>query len=286
MARGGNNFFNSVSSDLSAFDVKVIWQEAGSGQSTVTAKIGGSGALKDRYIEVTANAESKRSGNAIVAIIKKGSGAHFVGGIDDDEILWSWHIWCTDHNDYMNENYHNPNVSLFMKRPLGRYDGNNGMFYQWGRKDPFPKNLTDVVPMNVVSRPVEVADNLLNAIKNPATFYYKEAAYQWMGNSSYAQGLWLPGNKTYNDPCPVGWRVPGTSDNTYWTAGAANDFLNGYLSEGSGVPTGNSGSLWTSTGGSIFTLSGSGVPAAASSDLSSGRSVRCIKDIQLIKTSL
>ncbi|MDR3141878.1 MAG: BACON domain-containing protein [Tannerellaceae bacterium] len=284
-ARGGN-FFNGISSDPSAFDVKVIWQETGAGQSIVTANIGGSGALKDRYIEVTAKAGTKKSSNAVVAIVKKGSGAPFVGGIDDDEVLWSWHIWCMDNNDYMDKDYHNPNVSLFMKRALGRYDDNNGMFYQWGRKDPFPKKLTDVAPMNVVNRPVEVADNLSNAIRNPIIFYYKGTAWQWMGDPSRAQGLWQSTDKTYNDPCPVGWRVPSVSDNACWPAGPADDFLNGYLAEGSGDSTGNSGSLWTSASGSIFTLSGSGAPAVGSSELSAGRSVRCIKDIQLIKTSL
>ncbi|MDR1624429.1 MAG: hypothetical protein LBS04_05595 [Tannerellaceae bacterium] len=283
-ARGGS-FFNSISTDPLAFDVKIIWQETDNGQATITAGIGGDGALKNRHIEVTAKAGGHKFGNAVVAIVKKGSGASFVGGIDDDEVLWSWHIWCID-NEYMDEDYHNPNVSFFMKRVLGRYNDNNGMFYQWGRKDPFPKKLTDVAPMNVANRPVNAVDNLSNAIKNPAIFYYKTTTWQWMGAPSLAQGLWLPANKTYHDPCPVGWRVPNTSDKTYWPAGPADDFLNGYLSEGSGESTGSSGSLWTSTGGSIFTISGSGALTTGSSELSAGRSVRCIKDIQLIKTSL
>ncbi|MDR0749075.1 MAG: hypothetical protein LBF62_05845 [Tannerellaceae bacterium] len=293
---GGGNFFSSIG-DASFFDAKVIWQEAGSGQAVFTAAIGGAGALKDRHIEVTAKAGALKSGNAVVAIVRKGSGVSIVGGIDDDEVLWSWHIWSMGDDDYMDKDYHNPNVSLFMKRALGWYNDNNGnngnndnngMFYQWGRKDPFPKNLTDVEPMNVANRPVEVANNLSNTIKSPATFYYKVALRQWMGDLSYAQNLWrpAPANKTYNDPCPAGWRVPNTSDKAYWPAGSANDFLNGYLSEGSGILTGSSESLWTSVSGSIFTLSGSGVPAEGSSELSAGRSVRCIKDIQLIKTSL
>jgi hypothetical protein len=286
VARGGKSF-SDISTDPLAFDAKIIWQEAGAGQSTITVKLDGTGDIKDRDLVVTAQAGMKRSGNAVVAIVKKGSGIHFVGGADDDEVLWSWHIWCMN-DDYMEKDYHNPNVPLFMKRALGWYQDpdNQGMFYQWGRKDPFPKALTGVSPMDVANLPVKDADNLSNAIKNPATFYTIGASYlYWTGSSAPASGLWQK-TKTYNDPCPVGWRVPDADkDKNYWTAGVADYYPKGYLSEGTGNLTGNSGSFWTLTAGTVFELSGSGI-GTGSSNSSAGRPVRCIKDIQLIKTSL
>ncbi|MDR1402071.1 MAG: hypothetical protein LBJ60_00020 [Tannerellaceae bacterium] len=289
-ARNGTLFNGLSTSDIEA---KVLWQETGGGQAVITAKIGGDGVYtKDRHIEITAKGGAKKSGNAVVAVVRKGSGASMVGGIDDDEVLWSWHIWCMPGADYMDESYHNPNVSLFMKQMLGRYDSNKGMFYQWGRKDPFPQALTDVAPMDVANRPVEKEDNLSDAVKNPATFYHKGTKPYWTG-SSPASGLWQT-TKTYSDPCPAGWRVPEESEKTYWTAGTASDFSNGYLSEETGKwqPSNSSGSgfSWTLTGTgntrNVFIPSGSGIPAVGSSDFSAGHSVRCMKDIQLIKTSL
>jgi hypothetical protein len=284
-ARGGNDFFkNQISSDLSVFDAKIIWQETGAGQPTITVSIEGTGDIKNREIVVTAKAGTKKSGNAVVAIVEKGSGIPFVGGDGKDRVLWSWHIWCID-NDYMDTDYHNPNVPLFIKRALGKYDGNQGMFYQWGRKDPFPKELTGVTPLDVANRPVEAANNFLNAIENPAAFYHKGASYSnWTGSSTPAPNLWGK-TKTYYDPCPVGWRVPDKSDKSYWTTGTTGDFLNGRLSEGTGLWSDSNG-LWTLTVGDIFTPSASGVPGDGSSNSSAGYSVRCVKDIQLIKTSL
>jgi hypothetical protein len=294
-ARGGN-FFSSISSDPSAFDARIIWQEAGTGQSNVTVKIDGSGAIKDRALSVTVQAGMKRSGNAVVAIIRKGSGLPFVGGIDVDEVLWSWHVWYMDddnmNNNYMDKDYHNPNVSSFMKRALGRYDGNQGMFYQWGRKDPFPKALTAVSPMDVANLPVEKADNLSNAIKNPTVFYYivPPTYPSWTGSSAPASDLWkaTQTTKTYNDPCPVGWRVPDDDlISIYWTAETVNNFSRGHLSEETGVwQSDPNDSFWTLTPGKVFIPSGSGAPTVGSSDSSAGRPVRCVKDIQLIKTSL
>jgi hypothetical protein len=293
-ARGAaNNPFAGLKTDDIA--AKVIWQEAGEGQATFTAVLNTSVSTipKDCHIEVTAKAGTKKSGNAIVAIVRKGSGASMVGGTDDDEVLWSWHVWSMPDDEYMDKDYHNPNVSFFMKRTLGRYDTNKGMFYQWGRKDPFPQATTKVAPLDVANRPVEKADNVADnhVIRDPASFYYKVLPTYpyWTGSTAPASDSWQTATtktKTYYDPCPVGWRVPDNSDKDSWTAGAAGDFLNGGLSEDTGIWSGTDGIVWTSTAaGSVFTLSGS-VPVVGSSDPSAGHSVRCVKDIQLIKTSL
>jgi hypothetical protein len=173
-----------------------------------------------------------------------------------------------------------------MKRALGRYEKNQGMFYQWGRKDPFPKELTNATPMDVVNLPVENADNLANAIKNPATFYHTKGNYPYWTGSSAPTDLWQV-SKTYYDPCPVGWRVPAASDKIYWTAETITGFSEGHLSQDTGIWQQDSNDLlWTLTAGTVFESSDSGIPGEGSSNSSAGRPVRCVKDIQLIKTSL
>jgi hypothetical protein len=285
----GSDPFANLSGGIADIEARVIWQETGDGQATFTAALKTPTSIPSEcHIEVTAKAGVKESGNAVVAIVRKGSGLPFVGGIDVDEVLWSWHIWSMPDGEYMDKDYHNPNVSLFMTRALGKYNSNQGMFYQWGRKDPFPKELTDVMPMDVANRPVKAEDNdnFLNAIKYPTAFYHTKGAHpNWTGASEPALDLWGK-TKTYYDPCPVGWRVPDKSDKTYWPTGTADDFLNGRLSEETGLWSDLDDGLWTSTVGSIFTPSGSGIPGDGTSNSSAGRSVRCIKDIQLIKTSL
>jgi hypothetical protein len=285
----GNDPFANLSGGIADIEAKVIWQETGDGQATFTAALKTPSSIPGEcHIEVTAKAGVKKSGNAIVAIVRKGSGLPFVGSDDVDEVLWSWHIWSMSDDEYMDKDYHNPNVPLFMTRVLGKYDSNQGMFYQWGRKDPFPKELTDVMPMDVANRPVEIADNdnFLKAIKHPTAFYHTKGAHpNWTGSSAPVSNLWGE-TKTYYDPCPAGWRVPDKPDKTYWTAETAGDFLNGRLSEETGLWQSGSNGLWTSAVGNIFTPSGSGIPGEGTSNSSAGYSVRCIKDIQLIKTSL
>lgn len=63
----------------------------------------------------------------------------------DGEILWSWHIWVLQDDIKTVEG----NSHIWMDRNLGAINNtpgdinNRGLFYQWGRKDPFlPTNMT------------------------------------------------------------------------------------------------------------------------------------------------
>ena len=111
-----------------------------------------------------------------------------------------------------------------------------GLFYQWGRKDPFPASASvssNVEPtlynalgagstsyINKVL--VSVANNLINSIQKPNTFYRgNNDSFDWYSNSSstYNGALWggasttTPTSKTIFDPCPAGWRVPAFINN-------------------------------------------------------------------------
>ncbi len=71
-------------------------------------------------------------GNAVVAIYD-----------NSGTVLWSFHIWVTEHADHDYGTNDFENHYIVMDRNLGAtsatpYDGRaNGLLYEWGRKDPF-----------------------------------------------------------------------------------------------------------------------------------------------------
>ena len=74
-----------------------------------------------------------------------------VAALDEQgNVLWSWHIWCTDVPNTKTVTTLSASVEGykigFMDRNLGATaetgDGCVGMSYQWGRKDPFPGTST------------------------------------------------------------------------------------------------------------------------------------------------
>lgn len=157
-------------------------------------------------------------GNAVVAI-------RFGG-----KILWSWHIWVADFTP-------TGSIGTSMDRNLGAITNTaganttKGMFYQWGRKDPFPGstsinantetplyNASGNTTISKIATPNTTAQfhNIGNAVANPATFYQGRSNNDddWFSsaNNTHNNALWGSGGaKTVYDPCPVGWRVPELS---------------------------------------------------------------------------
>lgn len=109
------------------------------------------------------------------------------------EIIWSWHLWFTQEPDMMRSN-----SFVVMDRNLGATHAPSGttppaddsddlkntygLFYQWGRKDPFPAELSKTVYKfdgsdYVASQTSFVTENdqsvktVENAVKNPMTFH-------------------------------------------------------------------------------------------------------------------
>lgn len=180
-------------------------------------------------------------GNAVVAI-KNSS----------NQILWSWHIWVTAYEGSTRfTNNNGKRDFIFMDRALGATSATPGeltscgLMYQWGRKDPFPGigqqggswsvgNNTDPVRVYNASGalyeiiktavPSVTPNNLTNAIRQPDTFYYNNAApkdwFVYDSSSSQNNDLWSGGDtnqpvvpkKSVFDPCPKGWRVPPCLD--------------------------------------------------------------------------
>ena len=97
-----------------------------------------------------------------------------------------------------------------------------GFQYQWGRKDPFPASGDGT---NSKTLPVYGADNseytfptaevndngdnyLLNAVKNPTTFYYKTGGGDWTKQDNT---LWTGSASDVFSPAPAGWSLPGAA---------------------------------------------------------------------------
>ena len=140
------------------------------------------------------------------------------------KILWSWHIWiCKGYNPIDYEQVYNNDAGIMMDRNLGATSaasgdvGALGLFYQWGRKDPFlgaASVTSNVSAASTIKWPDAVqskssSGTILYATEHPTTFITINSNNDW-----YYYGDWHTGEtrwqseKTLYDPCPVGWRVP------------------------------------------------------------------------------
>jgi hypothetical protein len=213
---------------------------------------------KNSYIRVEAGPDQ---GNAII---------NFSVG---STVYWSFHIWNTEYSPYEPAGqilYETPTLkNIFMDRNLGAMDTlytlrgrAKGLYYQFGRKDPFPGSEgwtntfswypggTGTVPQTAldaisaqptgalsnVVRPREAIPEILNY---PTTFYRSP----FTNHNGEDSSLWNTkgGNKTAFDPCPEGYRVPigpiaiGSGDmgspwyQASFSPGSGN-FQNGYYS--------------------------------------------------------
>jgi hypothetical protein len=197
-----------------SFTAAVVWEDADVINGTPTVSGSGNAAV------VSVKTNSGTQGNAVVAI-KKGS-----------DIVWSYHIWVTDYDAtdeskwYTNTYNTNNNGSsfVFMDRNLGAtqagtgYGKGTGLFYQWGRKDPFPATLAPGATQPgggtfTATTTSSSKGTITYTLQYPNTFITASSSpYDWYYGSSRNDTLWgHSGLKTIYDPCPSGWRVPKNS---------------------------------------------------------------------------
>ena len=176
---------------------------------------------------------SRFDGNAVIAATD-----------DAGKILWSWHIWSTVAPETFKLQYSDGKTTWeVMDRNLGAYSKNvedmedsYGMFYQWGRKDPFSMLRLDQSLPDGKFHPrkgTDTGDNQENklsySIEHPDTWlvgnqyagdadqrswlYSADAEGQkqfnmlWGNNCFYSDESKLCPQKTIFDPCPAGYRV-------------------------------------------------------------------------------
>lgn len=163
----------------------------------------------------------KAAGNAVIAVCAA-----------DGTILWSWHIWVTDDEIATKTD---KNGLVWMDRNLGALSATpsdavntRGLFYQWGRKDPFPRPVplerptsaakykNPGVELTKTAAATEESGTVGYAIANPDTRLLDAAT--WMKVGTMPEGIWGnptgnneggKGVKTIYDPCPedIEWRT-------------------------------------------------------------------------------
>jgi uncharacterized protein (TIGR02145 family) len=265
----------NVLSSTTGWEAEVIWQDkAGEGlidfcesNGTIltTGKYEGTG---ETYFHFSPKDENA-SGNVLIGVKKKGAPA-------SEGYLWSWHLWLTNYDpdaappSWQEGVYSYPVTGgavhryaggtwataaytdkFIMDRDLGaasanRADGlgkTRGLFYQFGRKDPFPA--TSVGLYNVSGTAVTAFTATANdcivrvsgstaiktAVQYPYNFYVPGSG-DWVSGNSYYNNSWNnPGwytsvpkaGKSLFDPCPPGWRLPETGTwNTFTLASVPN----------------------------------------------------------------
>ena len=235
---------NSSESVGSVASAEVLWESFGTDEAINKGSLL-SGARYENGRVYFKTAESYREGNAVIAA-KDASGA----------ILWSWHIWLTDQPQ---ELVYKNDAGIFMDRNIGATSstpsdvGSLGLFYQWGRKDPFLGSSSikeDKLAESTIQWPKAVASSessgtIEYSISNPTTFISKDEIYNngdwyYTGSTSTDDTRWQA-KKTIYDPCPVGWQVP---EKKVWSLAGFDGLLFDGLNIGISFPVDDSNTTW------------------------------------------
>jgi hypothetical protein len=209
-----------TSATLNGKGAKVLW----SSYNTTTApasndELISNVAYADGKITFTAGANGFKEGNAVIAL--------YDDAACQGNILWSWHIWLCD--DIKEQSYNN---LVWLDRNLGALAAeagnplNIGFYYQFGRKDPFRgaaainantyvattgtwPAVTATIPAQPEAYAIANPQQLIARNKDPRDWFTTDTATQ-------NHALWNSGGKTMYDPCPLGYKVPGSYD---WNVG-------------------------------------------------------------------
>jgi len=242
-----------VPSTLAPTAALVVWETGNTSGSVIES---GSLSLANGYVTFRTTSTST-PGNAVIAVT------------DGTNILWSWHIWKVNYNpnvEYDTYSRYPAGSSTFkmMKYNLGATEisnwsstatnaGDMGLYYQWGRKDPFvgvsgwsngtriPVTYTSGYDYGTTANATAGADasaSLAYAVKNPTKFILNASTTNdWLNATAYTaqrDNLWgnpnatatqpnpERGNKSIYDPCPPGWRVPSQESYRIFTQNGAN----------------------------------------------------------------
>lgn len=229
----GRTTTNLWPSSLSGVAARVLWETGTSGRTVIRDAVYENG----RIVFTTGSAR----GNAVIGLFNASG-----------DCIWSWHIWSVDYDiEATAQTY--ASGAVFMDRNLGAsttdctQPASRGLYYQWGRKDPFLPAATcqetvkraDAVyaagfeyaendPRSAAS-PYEVM-SLAWSVSHPTTYmngvFYEEWE-EWVSSADWLYGhhpnLWgnvttgvnnisRTSHKSIYDPCPPGWKIPCAED--------------------------------------------------------------------------
>ena len=212
---------NSTSSTVGTINSAVVlWESFGTATAPAVGDLVKNVSYSDGYIRFTA---TSTEGNAVIAA-KDAS----------DNILWSWHIWLTDKPE---EHVYAKSAGTVMDRNLGATSatpgdvGALGLFYQWGRKDPFlgSSAISGLsVAKSTMTWPGKVESSaetgtIAYAVTHPTTFIsnadvYSNRDWYYTGDKTTDNTRWTESEnaKSVYDPCPAGWRVPDGGTEGIW----------------------------------------------------------------------
>jgi len=213
--------------------VRVLWESFGSSEQPSVGDV-------ISYVSF-----DKTSGNVSFIPYRDGNAVIAVKDADDEEILWSWHIWvCHGFNPVATEHVYNNSAGTMMDRNLGAISatpgsvGALGLMYEWGRKDPFLAG--ESITTNVLAKstavwpdsitPGKETGTIAYSVLNPMTYFniavndefpwnWGDWLYEGTGPGQVDNTRWQS-TKTMYDPCPYGWRVP---DRSVWSIAMGAD---------------------------------------------------------------
>lgn len=233
----------------SVSSAQVLWQqEYGSQASDVMATSESGTVIPSGSTLALSTADD---GKTLLTVPLTGAAGNALVAIKDAEgsILWSFHIWVSAASDVACKTDTGGQYTL-MDRNLGATSVDDrsmttealvrnsfGLFYQWGRKDPFPRlvhrtarvtanSYSAQLPFtNSVQRSDRTIGSISYAIRNPHRRIWLDngSGCNWL--SSYIGELWgfhysnssmdrlvkenqlRDGVKTVYDPCPAGYKV-------------------------------------------------------------------------------
>ena len=219
-------------------DVFVLWQqEEGSTATDLTLTRGTSKEADGAVVKGTLAIDRKfQAGEATITVPLTGTAGNAVialcTGDDSKKIVWSYHIWVSDAEDVACST--SAGTYSILDRNIGATstDGSLNSFgvnYQWGRKDPFPRDFNTQNGTSANGDLLKTAErtsstNVAYSISNPATrvvYTSNTSGAKWLpvsinglwgyagahGDSGVAKGV-KSTVKTVYDPCPEGYKVP------------------------------------------------------------------------------
>ena len=253
-------------------DVSVLWQqEEGSTATDLTGTASASKEADGAVVNGTLKIDRKyQEGKATVTVPLTGAKGNAVIALwavnnanERTKIVWSYHIWVSDANDVACNT--SAGTYSILDRNIGAtsIDGTSlssyGVNYQWGRKDPFPRDFNTQSGTSANGDLLKTAErtsstNVAYAISNPDTrvvYTSNTTGAKWLPVS--INGLWgydgVHGDsgaakkvtstvKTVYDPCPEGYKVPAL---VYLTSiGDKNTKSNAVSGQGYNMSTGSS----------------------------------------------
>ena len=231
----------------------IVWESFGTDVKPQKCDLISGVSYKSGYL-IFETASTFKEGNAVIAVKDKSG-----------KILWSWHIWLTDQPQ---KHVYKNNAGTMMDRNLGATSatkgdvGALGLFYQWGRKDPFLGSSSissATLAKSTITWPSVVKSNSSNgtigyATAHPTTFItYDSSNYDWYytGTSSIDNTRWTTSQKSIYDPCPAGWRVPDGGDDGIWSKAGFDDTTYDSTNEGMSFSISSPSTAWYPASGCL-----------------------------------